>query len=613
MRSIHIAGGIFCILLCLFSFSCSKKTDDAVRDEVAKSEENPAAIQADADVQGDVPAEDSLKILDEVAAESQGAADSGVQEKRVYGVSNYRPVFAKKAGIAMNPLLDTVPGGSFLLVASAGDFDLERADVEDFMKHASNLVMGNLKAVPDSGSAFETSVRGFLKGVFRSFSPAKLKSIGIMGRQMSHFVLYFVRQTPVLKVSLEDVPKFRKIVESYWTQNLVKMREMDKNTSHWSLVEISPGKKGELAFYWGKDHVIVTVVSDDEHASQLLPELLAVPAQGQTARAQLSGLGISDSTCIVGMFDINGALNQLVAIQETAKKFSSDGDAALEMACVKDLRRIASNIPKITFQVKPVSGGSVLGFDTVVSFVPKVSPWIWGLLNWQAQKLEFSASGDKPLAEAWLSVPAEQIIAGMDSYRDAVKQDPFKCPELEALNHIFAQDDADIGKLRRIAHGGHYIGAALYEGNIGDPRKYAALYRGERAADLAILTDVISSESADDRLEREFGNQPVKKAADNPEEAPDYSDADLEISDDDVDYGAELEVTKDEVLVASDKSLLGEVKGKDLESGSSLLHLDVSERGLTWQDADPERNFHLWIDLGTTPETFELTIRYAIE
>ena len=113
MRSIHIAGGIFCILLCLFSFSCSKKTDDAVRDEVAKSEENPAAIQADADVQGDVPAEDSLKILDEAAAESQGAADSGVQEKRVYGVSNYRPVFAKKAGIAMNPLLDTVPGGSF--------------------------------------------------------------------------------------------------------------------------------------------------------------------------------------------------------------------------------------------------------------------------------------------------------------------------------------------------------------------------------------------------------------------------------------------------------------------------------------------------------------------
>ena len=92
-----------------------------------------------------------------------------------------------------------------------------------------------------------------------------------------------------------------------------------------------------------------------------------------------------------------------------------------------------------------------------------------------------------------------------------------------------------------------------------------------------------------------------------------YSDADLEIADDDVDYGAELEVTKDEVLVASDKSLLGEVKGKDLESGSSLLHLDVSERGLTWQDADPERNFHLGIDLGTTPETFELTIRYAIE
>ena len=151
MRTVHIACGIFCILLCLFSFSCSKKTDDAVRDEVAKSEENPAVIQAESDVPGEVPAEDSLKILEEAAAESQGASDSGVQEKRVYGVSNYRPVFARKAGIAVNPLLDTVPGGSFLLVASAGDFDLERADVEDFMKHASNLVMGNRSVL--SGNA----------------------------------------------------------------------------------------------------------------------------------------------------------------------------------------------------------------------------------------------------------------------------------------------------------------------------------------------------------------------------------------------------------------------------------------------------------------------------
>ncbi|GEM_PF-5537619 len=650
-----------CLLSAALCLSCSKKKEETPKEAepVAETEMQQAA-EADSEAKGDNAEGNDVaaKADSDLNDPAEHPAPQNVRSSRKPLWHGYVPIQAKTPGISQNPLLKTIPNSSFLIIASTGAFDYQRKDLDDFFSHISTLVLSHLKQISETESPFQKSVHTMFRGIFRNFSSSKLMSLGLSGETLGHFAFYFVRQTPVLKITLSDVEKFQSIVESYWKQNNIELRTPADLTTPWSLIRIDENDSAALAMHWGPDSLTITLVSDDEHTGKLLPDLSAVPPEEKSAVSALSAISTSDSTYIVGLLDMNAMLNQLVQLQEQAKKFSGNSDKIeMDKRCIKDLHRISSVVPRIVLQVMPISGGMVFGVDAKFSLELQNDAWLKEIMPHPPRVTQFPKYATMPLANFWLTLPVRQLMTMSAMYRDAIKLEPFTCPWLTGLNDLEDDTIGEMTSIPQFALHTHYVGAVLYEGTVDTPKKYAASYRSEKAAEMASLMHLIQS----DKLLKKMGlagaepaevpapdqdndDSTVKPAAtgvaESPEATPDDAAAgaapkeeraenaevvqpnqpegpviydDAKIAMDGAPKNALYQVTDESIILASEDKFLKDMSLEQLKTTDSFIHFEMSERLLEKQDADIDRDFHIGVDIGLTLKSVDITLRYALE
>ncbi|MBO4350415.1 MAG: hypothetical protein J6A01_05650, partial [Proteobacteria bacterium] len=643
-----------CLLSAALCLSCSKKKEEAPK-------EAEPVVEADSQPSPDAEAkaDDSKDNNDTEGKANADPNDSGTQQDPQTVRSSRKPMWhgyaqiqAKTPGLSQNPIFKTIPNSSFLILASTGEFEYQRKDLDDFFSHISTLVMANLKQLPDTETPFQKSVHTMFRGILRNFSSSKLMSLGLSGETLGHFAFYFVRQTPVLKITLSDVTKFQSIIESYWKQNNIELRTPADLTTSWSLIPIEENSSAALAMHWGLDSLTITLVSDDEHAGKLLPDLSVVPPEEKSAVSELSAISISDSTYIVGVLDMNAMLNQLVQLQEQAKKFSDNSDKTeIDKRCIKDLHRIASIVPRIVLQVTPLSGGMVFGVDAKFSFELQNDAWLKEMMEQAPQVTKFPKYAAMPLANFWMTLPVKQLMSISATYRDAIKLDPFTCPWFTGLNDLENDAIGEMTSIPQFALHTHYVGAVLYEGTVDSPKKYAASYHSEKAAEMASLMHIIQSDKLlkkmglaeeepaevpdpepektddsvkpDDTAAEAPAAAPAEAPAAAPVEAPAAAPAeaqaepaeaeqpkqpegpviydDAQIAMDGAPKDAHYQVTDESIIFASEDGFLKEMSSGELKTTDSFIHFEMSERLLENQDADIDRDFHVGVDMGITP------------
>ncbi len=609
--------------------SCGKKPEEPVK---------PDNEQVNQEKTSDVKAEEKKEAaVDDVV---KPAEDEYVVNIRSHANHSYKTIEPHRNGLEENPLLTEIPNNNFYMLASSGNFILERPDVEDFFRHISTLVMAGLSQVKDSNisSPYEKATWALFRGIFRSFSPQKLRSLGLMGDKSHQFAFYFVRQTPVLKVALEDGEKFRQIVESYWEQNKVETRRAENISAQWILVRIDENSPMELAIRWDEHRVTMTVVSSMEHAGQVIPDLMMHPFEGHTGLDQLKEMEFSSNAAVVGVFDFTMMLNQFVQIQETMKNLSGKAGAEFDRDCVKDFRRIATNIPRVGLQVEMVSGGEMMGVDLKLKFELRALTWIKDLLAWKPKRAEFEKTPEMPMAEGYVSFPMPILLAGAKVMAEDIKREPFTCEMLTSLNSIqdLAGDlDGENEQMSLLLDGDHHIGAVMHSSSFdSNPLLGAVVYHSDKAARIlqsfgVVQSDKLAAKMAEEKKaeeEAEANKDPkaakIEDVAENEEEiakpAEDivvYDDAKLtELSElkNVRGIGKYLAYMADNMVFISDRNFIKQAENLKFTDAPSLLHIQVSE-DLIGNDKDDERDYIVGVDVSTSKKTLDVTLRYAIK
>ncbi len=604
--------GLLC--LCLISngllAACSKKSAD--QDQPVQNAENKDNAQDNANA--DIAAAAEETDVQKAEPEKEQAKDDTRNDtavKRAHPRHDYQVLKPKTPGLDQNPILKEIPGDSFLILASSGNFKFEREDVGDFFKHISTLMQDQIKALPED-SPFLKATRAFAHAIFKTFSPEKLTSLGIAGDTSPQFALYFVRQTPVLRIAMSDAEKFRGIIESYWEQNNVETHRADNVSSHWILVPIEENSSTELALRWDSDRLTITMISSMEHAGFLLPDIALIPDEDHSAYQKLSGLDTDENAAVIGIFDDNAMLNQFAALQEQYKKLADQSRNPVNNQCLKDFRRIADNIPRVIIQMFVVTGGSSAGIDVKLSLDVKMTDWLKELSAWKPQNIAHPTTSEMPVAQFYTALPMQTLLKGINAIHESVHKERFECSSLDFLNEIEIPEEV---KEFDLAHD-HFIGYTVYESNDdSEPTSYAATWETQNIALLAETLGILESESLKKSMAdgTEENGEPRQESA---HESEVIADAKLNLDEDAKDLfpSPNYQVKTNRIAIASDKKLLESLSDKPLKATASLIHVSFSERlDEDLADADDDRDYVVNAKLSTTEKTVDIVLRYAIE
>lgn len=620
-------------VLALTCTSCSKKADNPPQ----KLTEPPAADAIETN--DTTPHLDDLNKPENVAApeldkNDAPALDKKSPKKRSPVVRDFVPADMISSALYKNPLLAETPGASFMVLASSGAFDFEQDGVEDALAHVSELALSLSRHIKHEDKPFWMATKSLFQGIFKSFSPQKLKSLGVMSDDYpAHFVFYFSRQMPVLKFSVADSEKLRNIVESYWTQNKVKTRIPQNILTKWTLVRVSDDSPMELAVHWDEHRVIVTAVAGDENAQRILPELTMPTPRGKSALEQLDGIQTNNAAVAVGMVDFNVGLNNLMAYQTQYQMLTGREVTVLDKNCIKDMRRIATSIPKLTMALRAVRGGATMGLDADISIDVSQAPWFAALAESELQTIEFERDELMPVMEFHASVDGEHVLAAAKYWRDAIRREAFSCSFLTSLNNIDVPEK--FAGVSAAADYAHHIGAVVYDGTIDVPKRYAAYWRSDEASAAAVGLGFMESkkvleyikemegeaapeEAGEDAAPSEDGveeNVP-KTAAENEENQPSkepvvFDDARLKGAG--VPAGIRLSAADDAIAAGSDDVLTGKVAAQKMVTSNEILHWEISERAVGGWDEDAARDARVGVDVMARPTGLFLKMRYVLE
>ena len=545
-----------------------------------------------------------------VRGESVSAEKGAVRDNRHPVWRNYHAMDPQTGGLEQNPLLTLIPDTSFFVLASSGYFDWDRPEVIDFYQHISALVISEVSHGTAS-DAFEKAARAFMRGTFQSFSPKKLTSLGLSGRESNaHFVFYFSRNTPVLAISLQDMEKFRGIVDSYLTQNGVEVKEFNAHASEWRLISLGGAS---LAMHWGEDRLVLTLVSDENHANILLPDLLIPAKSGKSALEQLLKVHPSSRGMVAGVLDLHMLRNNFAAFEGNLERLFGRTERT-DKRCVKDFGRLSKDIDRLSFEVVPVSGGSVMGVDARMRIhFSSPQPILSG---YSSRRLVFPESEDMPLFQFWASISTEKIASMFEVWGEDLKRVPFTCPELKEFNSL-PEEMSELLSHRAVVGSDHDMGMIVYSGDVesffkatGAAPEFAFSYRSKDAARVGYELGAIQSASLEKHLEALEDPEPSSFV----EHPRHYEDAMFSSWIEGGDRFALL-VAPDSMTVAQTSELAQRVEKLPLEETASLLHIDVSERALgdAYKDSDTSRDFHLGFDMSSSPMSLDFTFRYVIE
>lgn len=627
-----------CIMCSGLLAACSKKSAD---DDLQKqSVQNPETSNAaDNKTHDETPEQIDILTAESMKALAEKSESKSVDIKRSHTNHGYQYLEPKTSGIDQNPILKEIPGDSFLILASNGNFNLEREDIGDFFKHIAALMLHHVKNIPKD-TPFQKSTQAFAQAIFKTFSPQKLTSLGIAGDVSPQFALYFVRQTPVMRIALSDAQKFRDIIESYWEQNDVETHRADNVSSHWILVPVDNSSSAELALRWESDRLTITMISSMEHAGFLLPDIMMIPEDGHSAYSQLANMTVDDNAMIIGRFDDNAMLNQFAALQEQYKKLTDASENPINNQCLKDFRRISNAIPKIDIQFFMLTGGTSAGLELKLSLDVKMSAWLKELFEWKPQKIFHPTMSEMPIVQFYAAIPTQILFKGIKSFQENIQKEPFACSALEFLNDIDIPQEFQ-SMSENIVHD-QFIGYTAYEmANDAVPKSYAATWHADNLAQTASMLGFLDSETLKNSLNA-IQNEPVDQdsgdmnnqletanAENDSNESDDresdeihakeldvISDAKLNFGENSNEYfkSPSYQVKSDRITVVSDKKFLDKLAQKPLKPASSLFHISVSER-LTkeLEDSDKSRDYQISADVSAAKSAIDITLRYAIE
>ena len=580
---------------------CGKSSPQKL-DAAQENEQAPIVAQV-------APNDDLQEALQ---AEAQRKREAAIQAQKTAAAAripvwrDYEAIAPKYEGAARNPLLTRIPDDSFFVLASSGHFEWDRPDVRDFMSHVSTIALDALQQIkPDS--KVERAFQALLKGSLKSLSPHKLQSLGFAGEQNAHFVFYFAKNTPVLSFYMRDAAKFRNVMEAYFEQYEVKTHALKGMPVPWTLIPLkAEGEAPQLAIQWSVDRMTLALVADEAHADVLLPDLLVAPPDGQNALHQLSEVKGRDGASVIGLFDVRKFKNDFAAFEGMAERLFGRTERT-DKSCVKAFWQLAQPLQNIWLSVVPVSGGSVMGFDTSVSFrVAPQSP-LQDILSYHAEKIEFPRAAEASLASAYLTLPMPGIIKYIRSLQDMLKREPLKCSYFEGLNRLNDESFNDILSMKPIADANHHMGGILYNGSAEKPGRFAWVYSSPQAAQTAQILGLIASDAVENSL--------AEDAANDKDESELYTDVTLPLLD-------EMNLSEDKVskricderlIVASEPEMLMELQKAEARPAPSIFHVDVSERLLKTKDKDESRDYHVSADVSVAPESVDVTLRYVIE
>lgn len=574
-------------------------------DAAQESEQAPVMAQESPKDDGQEAMREEAQRVREAALKAQETAKAA----RVPVWRDYEAIPPKYEGVARNPLLTRIPDDSFFVLASSGHFEWDRPDVRDFMSHVSAIALDALTQMKPNSNV-ERAFQALFKGSLKSLSPHKLQSLGFAGEQNAHFVFYFAKNTPVLSFYMRDAAKFRNVMESYFEQYEVKTQSLKGMPVAWTLIPLRGADEApQLAVQWSVDRMTFALVSDEAHADVLLPDLLVAPPDGQNALHQLSAVKGRDGASVVGLFDVRKFKNDFAAFEGMAERLFGRTERT-DKSCVKAFWQLAQPLQNIWFSVVPVSGGSVMGFDTSVSFrVAPQSP-LQDILSYHAEKIDFPRASEAPLASAYLSFPMPGVIKFIHALQDMMKREPLKCSYFEGLNRLNDESFNDILSMKPIANANHHMGGMLYKGSAEKPEQFAWVYASPQAAQTAQILGLIASESVKKTLaEAENG------AVQDQGESELYTDVtipmldSMNLSEDNL----SKRIRDERLMVASEPEMLMALQKADYVPAASIFHVDVSERLMKTKDRDESRDYHVGADVAVSPEAIDVTFRYVIE
>ena len=578
---------------------------------------------ADSNAQSDAQAKESngVRPIEKSAEEHQIRIKSWQEPPRK---AKFSPIPAQ-SNLGDNHLLDEVPDSSFFVIAAGGAFPLDDRGFVDFFHHISVRVLATLNRHATSNDSkpdpLNTAIDALLRGMFKSFSPQKLASLGISEMKVPAFVFYFEQNTPVLKIQLSDAEKFKSVVDSYMNMHHVKSETMSLGFDNvWILYKHQHGET-RLAVNWGATGTMTaTFVANKLQAETLLRKTKERPEKGRSARSQIVRAQLRDDRnvdrediphdAVVALWDIGKFRNAFVALE-------SQWDALfgrqrrIDRICSKEFNRITKNIHTVLVSTEPVSNKKTIALQSNIRL--SISPqWnLRDLFDNEPYERDLPLRERYPLVQASLSIPLGVLFAKYREISNDIRRDEFKCEYFTFLNEIAETDvfpsSFEERVLPDIAEDAYSLGAVLFTGHEQRQTTYAGYFSAPNAAHNAQDMGVIDI----------GGDGALRHDGDDDDDDTDaivaYGDASLT-----ADLGALSTASKprllaqtDLVAIATDDDMNDAMKKSTLKEGALLFRMGWSERmakysSLVVSDDDIDRNYHIDWAAVYDPELLEL-------